>query len=277
MNPIVSIVMPMYNAEAFVEEAVASVQAQSLEEWELLIVDDASTDASAERVARLAQGDARIKLIRLSENGGAGVARNAGIREARGRFIAFLDADDRWTPEKLDRQTRFMRDRGLAFSYAAYFRMSELGEPIGVVGVPERLTYSDLLKTCYIGCLTAIYDTQFFGKVYMPVIRRRQDYALWLKLLKKVEYAEGINEPLAYYRLRGDSISAKKMGTSLYTWNMYRKVERLPLLKAAYFFSHYAMRGLLRWRFPALAKRLGILHDVERLRTAQKLRDIHDK
>ena len=119
-----------------------------------------------------------------------------------------------------------------------------------------------MLKTCYIGCLTAMYDTRILGKMYMPHIRRRQDFALWLKILKKTEFAEGITEPLGYYRLRRDSISAKKASTSLYTWRMYRTIENLSLPKAAYFFSHYAVRGLLRSRFPRLAMRVGALHKV---------------
>lgn len=129
----------------------------------------------------------------------------------------------------------------------------------GHVGVPDRVSYSDLLKMCSIGCLTAMYDTEYFGKVSMPLIRKRQDFGLWLKLLRETEYAYGLNVALAQYRIRSDSISANKVNAAKFTWRLYREVEGLSLLKASYYFGHYAVFGLLRTKAPGLARMLGVL------------------
>src|SRR5690606_21911418 len=185
--------------------------------------------------------------------------RNAGIKAAQGRYIAFLDSDDVWLPTKLEKQLEFMRRGDIAFSYCAYEKIDEEGEVFGRVGVPRKVSYRGLLKVCVIGCLTAMYDTQKLGKVYMPLIRRRQDLGLWLRILKKIDYAYGLQEILAQYRVRNDSISANKMVAARYTWKLYREHERLPLLKAVYYFSFYAVNGLLRTRYPGLARLLGVL------------------
>jgi hypothetical protein len=130
----------------------------------------------------------------------------------------------------------------------------------GQVGVPDKVSYFDLLKVCSIGCLTAIYDTEYFGKVKMPLIRKRQDIGLWLKLLKMTDYAYGLNVPLAQYRVRPDSISANKGSAARYTWRLYRDVEGLNIIRASYYFSHYAIRGLLRTKFPKTARLFRVLN-----------------
>lgn len=262
MTPLVSIVTPVHNGAAFIRETIASVQAQTRSDWELLVVDDASEDGSAEIVERLVAEDSRIRLFRLERNGGAAVARNAAIEAARGRYIAFLDGDDLWLPHKLDRQLAFMQSHSAAFSYGAYERVDEAGRSLSPVGVPTQLRYRDLLKTCYVGCLTAMYDTNVFGKRYMPLIRRRQDYALWLELLRDGETALGLNEVLGVYRVRSGSISSNKASTSLYTWRMYREVEGLSLTHSAWCFAHQTGRAMVRHRLPGLARRLGWLHTV---------------
>lgn len=262
MTPVVSIVTPVHNGAAFIRETIASVQAQTMGDWELLVVDDASEDGSAMIIDELAAQDSRIRVFRLESNGGAAVARNTAIEAARGRFIAFLDGDDLWLPHKLDRQLAFMRDNDAAFSYAAYERVDENGRYLSPVGVPARLRYRDLLKTCYVGCLTAMYDTKVFGKRYMPLIRRRQDYALWLELLREGGTGLGLNEVLGVYRVRSDSVSSNKASTSLYTWRMYREVEGLSLARSAWCFVHQTGRAVVRHRLPGLALRLGWLHPV---------------
>lgn len=256
----VSIITPLYNSSEFLKETVESVLKQNYQNWEMIIVDDCSTDNSLQIAQQYAAQDKRIQAHRLPENSGAAVARNKAIELASGRFIAFLDADDIWLPNKLEKQIAFMLRSNVSFSYSAYEKINEQGETCGLVGVPAKVSYKELLKTCYIGCLTAVYDTQFFGKVFMPLIRKRQDFGLWLKLLKKVDYAFAITEPLAKYRLRRDSISANKANAATYTWRLYREVEKLSLLQSFYFFSHYAVRGVLRKKTPTLAKRLGVLH-----------------
>jgi len=255
----VSIITPTHNCSAFISETIQSVLNQSFSDWEMIIVDDCSIDNSVEVIQSFVKQNSRIKLIELSENLGAAVARNTAIEIAQGRYIAFLDSDDLWLQDKLEKQLAFMQANNYPFSYAAYDKIDENGQVFGHIGVPDRVSYSDLLKTPSIGCLTAIFDTEYFGKVYMPLIRKRQDLGLWLQLLKKTNYAYGLNETLAQYRVRSDSISANKSNAAKFTWHLYREVEGLNLIKASYYFSHYAVTGLLRTKAPSLARFLGML------------------
>lgn len=255
----ISIITPSYNSSGFISNTIGSVIDQAVSNWELIIVDDCSTDNSVEVIQGFVDKDPRIKLIQLTENSGAAVARNKGIEAAKGRYIAFLDSDDAWLPNKLEKQVAFMQENNYPFTFAAYDKVNESDEIFSHVGVPDKVTYSDLLKSCSIGCLTAMYDTEFFGKVYMPLIRKRQDLGLWLKLLKKTKYAYGLNETLGFYKVRKDSISANKKSAALFTWRLYRDIEKLSLPKAIYYFSHYAVRGLLRTKYPGVARFLGIL------------------
>lgn len=256
---IASIITPSHNCAPFISETICSVLNQSFSDWEMIVVDDCSTDESVEVIQSFVEQDSRIRLIQLSKNTGAAVARNTAIEAANGRYIAFLDSDDLWLPNKLETQLQFMQDKDIAFSYSAYEKVDEQGQPLGLMGVPDKVNYDQLLKCCVIGCLTAIYDTHKLGKVYMPLIRKRQDFGLWLRLLSKVDYAYGIQQPLAQYRVRSGSISSKKSNAAAYTWRLYREVEQLNLLKASYYFSHYAVRGVLRTKFPSLARKLHIL------------------
>lgn len=256
---IISIITPSHNSAQFISETIQSVLTQSFSDWELIIVDDCSTDNSVDVIQSFVEQDSRIKLIQLSKNSGAAVARNSAIEAAQGRYIAFLDSDDLWLPDKLEKQLAFMQANNYPFTFAAYDKVDENGQVFGHIGVPDKVAYSDLLKMCSIGCLTAMYDTQYFGKVTMPLIRKRQDLGLWLKLLKKTDYAYGFNETVAQYRVRSDSISANKFNAAKFTWHLYREVEGLNLLKASYYFSHYAVRSLLRTKAPGLARFLGVL------------------
>ena len=255
----VSIITPSYNCSSFVSETIGSILSQSFTDWELILVDDCSSDNSVEIIQSFVEFDPRIKLIKSSENSGAAVARNKGIESAKGRYITFLDSDDIWLQDKLEKQLSFMKTNQYSFTYAAYNKINEDGQVFERIGVPDRVSYSDLLKMCSIGCLTAMYDTEYFDKVYMPLIRKRQDLGLWLRLLKKTDYAHGLNHALAQYRVREDSISANKASAAKYTWRLYRDVEGLNLFKAIYYFSHYAINGLLRTKFPKIARFFGIL------------------
>lgn len=259
----VTVVMPVHNTVAHLRETLEGLRVQTFADWDCVAVDDGSEDDSLAVLQEWALRDERLRLKVLERNAGAAVARNQGIRAARGRFIAFLDSDDVWHPEKLERQLRFMQETGARFSYTAMARMNESGRVIGSVGVPRRVRRKDMLKTNYIGCSTAMYDTSYFGKVEMPPIRRRQDYALWLKLLGQVDYAYGLNEPLTFYRVRAGSVSSNKLDTSRYTWRVYRQIEELSLATSVYCFAHQTGRALLRNRFPRVARRLGLLHPVK--------------
>lgn len=248
MKELVSIVTPSYNSERFIAEAVSSVLAQTYLNWELIIVDDCSSDSSVDVVRSLAGSDSRVRIIRQDKNSGPAMARNKGIELARGRFIAFLDSDDNWYPEKLERQVGFMLHNGYAFTYSAYNRISESGIFLYKAGVPNKVSYTSLLKTNVIGCLTAMYDVAALGKVFMPTSNRREDYATWLEVLKRVDYAYGMQDVLANYRIYDGQSSAKKLEMARECWKLYREVERISFLKSVYFFSNYAARGVLgRW------------------------------
>ncbi|OOE39325.1 glycosyl transferase [Salinivibrio kushneri] len=242
----VSIITPSYNSIHYISDTIDSIRYQTLTDWEMIIVDDCSSDNSVSVIKSYTEKDSRIKLIQLKENSGAAVARNAGIEAAQGRYIAFLDSDDLWLPDKLEKQLVFMQQDDIAFSFSAYHKIDEEGVDIGTVSVPENVSYHELLKCCVIGCLTAMYDTKKIGKVYMPLIRKRQDFGLWLRILKKCGIAYGIAQPLAKYRVRKDSISSNKLKAALYNWKLYREVENLNLFQALYYFSHYAINGVLR-------------------------------
>ena len=245
-TPLVSVVTPVWNAAATLPAAVASVRAQSLADWELILVDDASTDGSRELARGLAAGDPRIRLIERATNGGAAAARNDAIRAARGRLVAFLDADDRWYPEKLARQAEFMAEHGHALVFSAYRRVDAAGRPLGVVRPPPRVSREQLLRGNVIGCLTAVYDSAVFGRAEMPEIRRRQDYGLWLRLLRQVAYAHALPEVLADYRVRPASLSGGKLAAARATWTLYREVEGLGRARSGLYLAHNLVRAALK-------------------------------
>lgn len=249
----VSIITPSFNSEKFIDKTINSVLSQTYINWELLIIDDCSTDDSISLIQSYISKDSRIKLISLAQNSGAAIARNTGIKHAQGRFIAFLDSDDSWHERKLERQVCFMLRNGYALTYTAYHKVNEFGETIGNMYIPNKVNYHQLLKTCIIGCLTAMYDVQKLGKVEFPLIRKRQDFALWLKILKQEPFAYGLQDDLASYTVRSDSISANKLKAARYNWYLYRHIEQLSLFRSCYYFFHYMIKGVLRSKFPKIA------------------------
>jgi teichuronic acid biosynthesis glycosyltransferase TuaG len=228
--------------------AIESVIAQSYQEWEMIIVDDNSPDNANEIIETYIQKDSRIKLIKLTKNSGPAIARNQAIKEANGRYIAFLDADDVWLPQKLEKQINFMNEYDLSFTYSSYNLIDEENIPLGQFITKKKISYKSMLKTCSVGCLTAIYDSYKLGKVYMPNIKKRQDYALWLKILKGREETKGILEPLASYRILQESVSSNKMKAAYYQWKIYRDIEKLNYLKSIYYFVQYAYYGFMKYR-----------------------------
>jgi teichuronic acid biosynthesis glycosyltransferase TuaG len=245
---LVSIIMPLYNSEKFLSSAIESVISQTYKNWELILIDDKSTDNSLQKAMQHMKQDSRIKLIELQDNSGPAIARNTGIKAAKGKYIAFLDSDDMWLPEKLELQIKFMNERNTNFSYTAYRKIDEDGENRGIVSVPESITYNKLLNTNIIGCLTAIYNAEKLGKIYMPNIIKRQDYALWLKILKKEVQAFGLNIPLAIYRVRKNSVSSNKLKAAFYQWKIYREIEQLNIIKSLYHFINYMYYGFMKYR-----------------------------
>lgn len=237
--------MAAYNDEAYIALAIASVRAQTRPDWELIVSDDGSSDRTKSIVRELMALDPRIQLLEAGKNRGPAQARNVAINEARGRYIAFLDSDDLWKPHKLERQLAFMEEQDVAFSFSSYDRLNEQGRIINTHLVSKSVTYADLLKTCVIGCLTAVYDSDKLGKMYMPDIRKRQDFGLWLRILKKVESAHPVPESLAQYRVRKVSVSSNKRVAAKFTWAVYRDVEGLGLMASSYYFANYALNGLV--------------------------------
>lgn len=241
-----SVVTPLYNSQAFVADAVRSVLAQTLTDWEMIIVDDASTDDSAAVAESFSKQDRRLRLIRLKRNGGSAVSRNTAIDAARGRYIAFLDSDDQWAPAKLEKQVAFMERNDHGFTHTWYEKVAESGERTGeVVAPPSRLSYTDMLKSNQVGCLSAMYDTARFGKRLMPLIRKRQDYGLWLDLLKTERYAYCLPETLAFYRLRPGSISRNKIEMFRYNWELYRNIEKFSRARSVYYLVWNIVRKVL--------------------------------
>jgi teichuronic acid biosynthesis glycosyltransferase TuaG len=244
--PAVSVVTPVWNAADTLAATVASVQAQTRPDWEMLLIDDGSTDGSGALAARLAAADPRLRLLGWSGNRGAAAARNAGIAASRGCHVAFLDADDLWRPEKLQVQLDYMAGTGAVFAFSAYRRMDAAGRPLGRVGVPARVSHDELLRSNVIGCLTAVYDARHYGAVAMPDLRRRQDYGLWLRLLARGQPAHGIDTVLADYRVRPASLSGNKLAALGATWTLYREAAGLGRVRAAGFLAQNAARAAAR-------------------------------
>jgi len=246
-HPIVSIITPSYNSEKHISEAITSVLNQSYQNWEMLIVDDFSNDNSAEIIETFSKMDKRIKLIRLKENVGSALARNAAIKKAKGRFIAFLDSDDTWFPEKLEKQLTYLKQHNLVLTYSAYETMDEDSHTINIRNIQETITYKDMLKSNHIGNLTGIYDSNYFGKVYMEPYGH-EDYILWLRLIKQIESTKGIAEPLARYRIASDSLSSNKLKALTWQWYIYRDIEKLDIFQSVYYMIWYVYNALKKRR-----------------------------
>lgn len=234
MSVSVSIITPVYNSSKYIRECINSTIGQSFTDFEHILVDDCSMDDSVQIIEDYAKKDKRIKLIRLKKNGGAGVARNTAIEAAKGRFIAFLDSDDFWHKEKLNIQVDFMLKNDYAFSYSQYYIVDENSKPQKLVKSPSKVGYDAILRNGYIGCLTAMYDAQKIGKYYMPLIRKRQDWVLWIKILKDVRTAHGIQQPLSYYRVGNESLSNNKFKLIKYNFSVFHKVLGMSQLESIY-------------------------------------------
>ena len=231
-TPLVSIITPTYNSEQFIAQTIASVQAQTYTHWELLIVDDCSTDQT-EAIVKSFKDDKRVTFHKLSRNSGAGVARNQAVEMAGGRFIAFLDSDDLWKPEKLEKQIRFMLSGQLPFTFSFYDCIDEAGNLLHKrVEAPRTLNYYQLFFCNFVGNLTGIYDVGFFGRIPISSIRKRQDWMVWLTVLKKIRKGKPVPESLAFYRIRENSISASKVGLLEHNFAVYRQFHKLGVFSS---------------------------------------------
>lgn len=249
MKDKVSIIIPVYNAEKYIRETVASVKAQTYENWELLLVEDGSFDASRQLLTEMTEkeNDERVRLI-CQENSGVAKARNKGLSEATGRFISYLDADDLWSADKLEKQLAFMEEKQAAFSFTGYEFANEEGKGTGkIVKVPETLSYRQALKNTTIFTSTVMFDTEKIekDKLKMPVIKS-EDTALWFSVLRTGHTAYGLNENLVRYRRGRESLSSNKLEALKRIWNLYRKAEHLSVPYSMYNFCFWALRAVKR-------------------------------
>jgi len=245
---LVSIVMPAYNAEKYIGAAIDSVIAQTYQNWELIVVDDASNDNTASVIEEYTKKDIRVKYHRLHENSGAAIARNTAIELAHGKYMAFLDSDDTWFPEKLSKQISFMEKNNYLFTCTSYTKIDEKGAYLGkTVGVKKQSSYECILKKNP-GNSTVIYNAEIIGIVAIPNIRKRNDYVMWLSVVKKAGYLYGLEEPLASHRIREGSLSKKKLGLVGYHWKVYRRIEKLSMLKSIYLIAYWSIVTIFRLR-----------------------------
>lgn len=235
MCKLVSVITPAYNCGSYIQQTIQSVLAQTYNNWELIIADDCSTDDTRAIVERAHGNDPRVKYVRLKTNSGAAVARNEAMKLAKGSIMAFLDSDDLWKPEKLERQLRFMEVNHYPFTATAYEKIDEKGYKLNkIVKAVKRTSYNRLLLDCPVGNSTVMYDVEKMGKFEVPDIKKRNDDALWLKMLKKEKYIYGLNEVLMEYRVRSDSLSGNKLSLVKYHWKLYREIEHLNVLRSVF-------------------------------------------
>lgn len=240
---IVSIVMPSYNCEKYIGEAIDSVLKQTMKEWELIIVDDCSKDRTCEIVRDYAHRCDRIRLQCLSSNRGPQAARTEGIRAAVGKYVAFLDSDDIWKPEKLKKQVAFMEENNILMSATAYELMDEENHLLGIAMYPpKKCDYYRMLRLSNpLGNTTVMYNQEALGKYEVPNIRKRNDFALWLRILRDVDFCCGMQEVLATYRERKNSVSSNKLKIGKYHWQLYREIEKLGFLKSLFYLVCWAV------------------------------------
>lgn len=247
-QPLVSIIVPVYNAERFIEETIQTVLDQTYANWELILVDDKSTDGSIKLITPYLKKDKRIKLIKSKTNLHAAQTRNKGIDAAKGRFIAFLDADDLWASSKLKKQVAFMLEKDCAFSFTGYEFADSTGKPNGKrVYVPCNITYRQALKNTTISTITVMLDTEKLSKdeIYMPSIKS-EDTATWWKILRNIDCAFGLNETLSIYRRNKLTLSSNKLKAVKQTWDLYRVSESIGPIRSCYYFSHYIYKATMR-------------------------------
>lgn len=250
MDGLISVIVPVYNAEKYIVETMECVSAQTYGNWELLLVEDGSSDGTVEKIEGYVAetGESRIRLIRQPENMGAARARNRGLAEARGRYIAYLDADDLWVPKKLERELQFLQEKNAAFVFTGYEFADEQGRGTGkVVRVPETLNYRQALSNTTIFTTTVMFDTEKIGReeIRMPVVKS-EDTALWFRVLRNGYTAYGLDENLVKYRRTGGTLSSNKLEAIRRIWNLYRRAEGMNVISSAWHFCFWALRAVRR-------------------------------
>ena len=248
-KPLVSIIMPAYNAEQLITSAIRSVQAQTVHDWELLVIDDCSKDKPAEIVAQIAQEDPRILLYHNEENTCVAKSRNKGLSRCRGDYIAFLDSDDVWHPDKLEKQIRCMKKNGADLVYTSYAIVDCTGDQqCRNYVVPMTVSYEHLLKENVIGCSTVLLNRACTENIWFEESIFHEDYVLWLKLLRSGCKAVGVTDVLVDYFYHVDSKAGNKWNAAKHRWDIYHRYLKLPLWDSVWYFSQYAVSGLRKYR-----------------------------
>lgn len=247
VDGLISVITPTYNCAKFIGETIESVQAQTYKKWEMIIVDDCSTDNTKEIVALYEKNDERIKYHCLGKNSGAAIARTEAMKIAQGEYMAFLDSDDIWVKDKLKKQLTFMQKNDVAFSCTEYEQIDEEGRSLNkVIKTVPRVNYNRLLLDCPVGNSTVMYSVKKMGKFEVPNIRKRNDDALWLQMLKKEKYIYGMQSVLMKYRIRSNSISSNKLKVIKYHWILYRDIEHLGIGKSIFHIAYWCVIKILR-------------------------------
>lgn len=244
--PEVSIITPVFNSSKFLEETIASVLNQTFTDWEWMITDDKSTDNSVEIIQKI--NDSRIQLILSNKNGGAGHARNLSLKQASGRFITFLDADDFWEPNFLEEMISFMKKENTELAYSNYARCDEnLNPVIDDFKADKPVTFDNLLKTCRLSLLSSMYDSQRVGKEYFPEGSKREDHVMWLNLLKKIPVGKPLPKTMAKYRMHQSSISRKKSNIVKDQYFVYKDYMNFSTVKSLYYTANWAVNGFMKY------------------------------
>ena len=248
MSKEVSIIIPVYNAGKFLDETIKSILNQTYQDWELLLVDDGSTDNSIDVIKKIQKNDKRIKLLQNKKNVGPALSRNSGVKASKGRYICYLDADDFWDKQKLEKQVKFMQKQNCAFSFTGYEFTNSKGVLSGKkVSVPEKISYRQALKNTTICTTTVMFDMSKLTKedILMPNVKS-EDTACWWKVLKKVPYAYGLNEILSFYRRSEKTLSSNKFEAIKRIWFLYRRVEKINPILSLFYFACYAFNAVRR-------------------------------
>lgn len=248
VRPLISVVMPSYNAEKYISEAIQSVLAQTYENLELLVIDDGSTDSTADIVRRFSKIDSRVTLYMNSKNIGVALTRNRGMDLAKGSWIALLDSDDVWHKDKLEKQVALAEKTGADIIYCSYFLTDENGKRISEFIVPSVTSYEEMLKCSVIGCSTAMFCSTSAGRYRFTNESFHEDYVFWLNLLRNGFEAVGCEEPLLDYRVVENSRSYNKIKSAKNRWIVYREVEKLSLKKAVCAFVSYTYNGIRKYK-----------------------------
>lgn len=246
-NPKVSILVPQYNTKKVLLKTIESVISQTYGNWEMIIIDDCSTDGSYEYAMKFSEKDQRIKVFQMDCNSGPGAARKYGFEKATGEVIAFLDSDDLWMPVKLERQIKFMYDHHYAFTCTDYEQINEQGKRIGrTIYCKKKADYRAVLRTCPVGSSTVMIKSNLLRKVEMPTIRKNNDYSLWLRILKIYPYIYGIQEILMQYRIWPQSISYNKFKKVKYSWKVFREYEGLSVMMSLFLILEWAFIKIMK-------------------------------